>query len=483
MAMHNIAELVRSLAALPRETEWVEFKDSKFVQDSIGQYVSGLANSAMFCGQHKAYLVFGIEDVTHRIIGTDLRLDAKKVGNDSFLFWLNGRLSPQINIEHATANISGKHVELLCIDPGYHHPVRFNGKAYIRIDTSLQPLEKHPERERAVWQATSRFSFEESIAKSHISAEVLFKDFDVNRLVGDLGYSRPNNGSIVDVLVQEGLVHDNLQGGLDVTNLLVLTASNDMRQYPGLSRKGVRVITYSGKSKLNTVNDTEGRRGYATTFSSLLKFVMEKIPHKEQMLHGRRITVHNIPELAVREILANAIIHQDLTAPGDGPVVEIYPDKVKVSNPGRPLIPTDRFIDSPSRSRNERFGHLMRRLGLCEERGSGVDRALTEIERNVLPPPLFQQVEDATVVTLYGPVDFADMSRSDRIRACYQHACLGFEKNDYMSNGSLRKRFGLSDKQYPQVSLVIGEAREEGVIRPLDEDQGNRNARYVPYWA
>jgi ATP-dependent DNA helicase RecG len=215
----------------------------------------------------------------------------------------------------------------------------------------------------------------------------------------------------------------------------------------------------------------------------MLAYVMDKIPHKEEMQHGTRQTVFEIPRIAVREIVANAIIHQDFTAGGDGPVVEIFPDKLKITNPGKPLIPTDRFIDSPSRSRNSKFGQLMRRLGLCEERGSGIDRALSEIEKAALPPPLIQEIEDTTVVTLYGPKQFADMTSEERVRACYQHACLCFEKNEYMSNASLRVRLGLTDKQYPQVSLVIGDAREAKVIRPLDEDQAKRNARYVPYWA
>lgn len=209
---------------------------------------------------------------------------------------------------------------------------------------------------------------------------------------------------------------------------------------------------------------------------------MEHLNPQEEMQHGKRVTVHTIPRIAIREILANAIIHQDFTIAGDGPVVEIFPDRVKIINPGKPLIPVDRFIDAPSTSRNSRFGHLMRRMGICEERGSGVDRALTSIERAILPPPLFQQVEDATVVTLYGPKTFADMTKEERIRACYQHACLCAEKNEHMSNASFRIRLGLQEKQYPQVSLVIAEARDANLIRALDEDQAKRNARYVPYW-
>jgi ATP-dependent DNA helicase RecG len=125
----------------------------------------------------------------------------------------------------------------------------------------------------------------------------------------------------------------------------------------------------------------------------------------------------------------------------------------------------------------------MRYAGLCEQRGSGVDRALAEIERASLPPPLIQAVEGSTTVTVFMHKPFAELSAEDRIRACYQHACLMYERSDFMSNSSLRERFGLSTRQYPQVSNVIRDAREAGRIRPLNDDQPNRVARYVPYWA
>ncbi|KQY39973.1 ATP-binding protein [Rhizobium sp. Root483D2] len=481
--IHDPAKLIRTLISRPRETEWLEFKVGNFNPESVGKYVSGLANSAIFAGENKAYFILGIEDDTHQIVGTNIKIDEERVGKDTFLFWLNGRLTPQINIEHASVDFDGKTVQILCIDPSYQHPVKFNGDAYIRIDTSLQQLARHPERERAVWQATSRFAFEQGIARSHATIDAIYDHFEVHKLLTALGVARPNVALAADRMVAEDLILDNQQGGFDVTNLMVLAAAKDMRSFSGFSRKGVRVITYAGKSKLNSKSDAEGKKGYAVSFGPLLAYIMDKIPHREQLQHGLRVKVYDIPEVAVREILANAIIHQDFTARGDGPVVEIYPDKVKIINPGKPLIPTDRFIDSPSRSRNDRFGHLMRRIGICEERGSGIDRALTEIEKNVLPAPIFQEIEDTTVVTLFKSRDFADMTRDDRVRACYQHACLGWEKNDYMSNGSLRKRLGLTDKQYPLISIVIADARDAKLIRPLDEDQANRNARYVPYWA
>jgi ATP-dependent DNA helicase RecG len=125
----------------------------------------------------------------------------------------------------------------------------------------------------------------------------------------------------------------------------------------------------------------------------------------------------------------------------------------------------------------------LRDLKLCEERGSGVDRAIDAIEARALPPPLFATVADSTVVTLFAERAFAAMSRADRLRACYQHACLRHQANDFMSNGSLRIRLGLSERQYPQVSKVISEAIEAGLISSAEQDQPNRTARYVPWWA
>jgi predicted HTH transcriptional regulator len=125
----------------------------------------------------------------------------------------------------------------------------------------------------------------------------------------------------------------------------------------------------------------------------------------------------------------------------------------------------------------------MRRLRICEERGRGVDKIVASIEVRALPAPTFRAAEGMTVVTLFAERPFARMSVDDRIRACYQHACLKFAAADPMSNASLRQRLGLRDEQYPQASLVIRAAVDAGRIKPAEADQGRRNARYLPFWA
>jgi predicted HTH transcriptional regulator len=254
-----------------------------------------------------------------------------------------------------------------------------------------------------------------------------------------------------------------------------------LNEFPLLEHRGARVIAYAGVDKLKGAeDDIEGQRGYLVSFSALLEYIMGMIPSEEQILHGVRSRIHKIPEEAVREFLANALIHQDFTAQGERPLIEIYKDRVRFLNPGIPLISVERFIDGGTVSRNPRFANLMRLAGLCEQRGSGVDRAVAAIERAFLPPPLFAQVERSTAVTAYMPRRFANMTPEERVRACFQHAQVMHERNEPMSNGSLRARFNLPTTQISQVSNVIRDTIEAGKIKPLREEQANRNARYVP---
>ncbi|MAW82734.1 MAG: transcriptional regulator [Parvularcula sp.] len=327
----------------------------------------------------------------------------------------------------------------------------------------------------------NRFSFEDTFAATGYSKSDVFEHFFVEDVVRQLVEGRSKDGSI-SYLEQEKLIHPHSEGGYDVTNLLVLTAARDFTEWAGLERKGIRLIRYKGNTKLEAEEEINGVFGYFVAFERALNSIMSRTPHREEMRHGLRQTTYDFPRVAIREILANAIIHQDFTILGFGPTVEIFGDRIVITNPGKPLVDPDRFIDAPSRTRNNNLADLMRRLGVCEERGSGIDRAFTEIELAGLPPPLIQQVSDCTVVTIFGPRPFAQMTKEERLRACYFHACLRAEKNDFMSNASLRQRFRLSQKQYSQVSEVIKEACAVDLIKPLSEDQGNRNARYLPYW-
>lgn len=214
----------------------------------------------------------------------------------------------------------------------------------------------------------------------------------------------------------------------------------------------------------------------------MINYIMREIPKHELYEKGVRRTLPAIPEAAIREIVSNALIHQDFTVSGAGPVIEIYEDRVEVINPGNSLIEVDRIIDE-RRSRNEKLAKTMRNLGLCEERGGGIDKTIIEVEEMSLPAPEFYPSSDSMRVVLFGPKRFAEMSKADKVWSCFCHCVVRWLRHDYMSNTSLRERFRLEGDDYQAASAVIAEARRAGKIVPADENQGKRNARYVPYWA
>jgi predicted HTH transcriptional regulator len=185
----------------------------------------------------------------------------------------------------------------------------------------------------------------------------------------------------------------------------------------------------------------------------------------------------------VRELIANALVHQDLSIGGMSPMIEIYANRVEISNPGEPVVPVERFIDG-YQSRNERLADLMRRMSICEERSSGIDRVVATAELYQLPAPDFRAAHKRTVATIYGPKPFEDMDREDRIRACYQHCALKRVLSERMTNQSLRERFGLGENKQATVSQIIGATIEAGLVK-LDETAGDsrRYARYLPFWA
>jgi len=190
------------------------------------------------------------------------------------------------------------------------------------------------------------------------------------------------------------------------------------------------------------------------------------------------------PEIAIRELVPNALLHQDFGMTGDSPLIEIFTDRVEITNAGQPLISPLRFIDEPPQSRNEALAAFMRRVNICEERGSGIDKTIAAVEMFQLPAPEFLVTERHTRVVLYSYREFKEMSTKDRVRACYQHACLMYVSNQQMTNATLRKRFSILDEKYPVVSKVISDSIKEKLIKPYDPtNKSPKHAKYVPFWA
>lgn len=479
-----LSSLVAELRKQPTETGWVEFKENNSNPEEIGEYLSALSNTAALRGKANAYLVWGVKDATHEVVGTTFKPAQTKKGNENLENWLVRLLSPRLHFRFYEVTHEGKPAVVLEIPRASGRPVQFQGIEFIRVGSYCQKLKDHPQIEKELWRVFDTTPFEELLALEHVDADAVFALLDYPRYFELLDQPLPTDQpKILARLRDDRLIVPHQAGGWDITNLGAILFAKNLDAFKGLSRKAVRVIVYEGKGRLKTVREQVGRKGYASGFEGLIEFVNALLPRNEVIGQALRKEVPMYPEPAIRELIPNALIHQDFSVTGSGPMVEIFSDRMEITNPGLPLVKTERFLDTPPRSRNEALASFMRRVGICEERGSGVDKVVFQTEFYQLPAPIFETAEGSTRAVLFAHKALKNMDRADRSRACYLHACLRYVERDPMTNSTLRKRFGIAEKNSAMASRIIREAMEDNLVRPYDPEQGKKYAKYLPFWA
>ena len=479
-----LISLINDLCKLPGETEWVEFKKNKAEAEEIGEYISALSNSSALLGKNKAYILWGVDNDTHEILGTSFNPKTKRIGNEELENWLLKLLKPKINFYFHKLIIQGVDVVLLEIDAAFCHPVQFKNTEFIRVGSYKKKLKDFPEKERELWKIFNSSSFEEEMAAENITAEQVLHVLDYPAYFDLLSLSLPDRrDGILSSLTSENIITKGKGGNFNITNLGAILFAKKLSDFRNIKRKAVRVILYEGESKIKTIREQEGAKGYACGFEGLIEYITTLLPVNEVMGKALRKDLPMFPEVAIRELVANAIIHQNFHETGTSPMIEIFSNRMEITNPGLPLIHTDRFLDSPPKSRNESLASFMRRIGVCEERGSGIDKVVFETEFYQLPAPLFETTDNHTRAILFTHRELKDMDKEDRIRACYLHACLKYVQRDFMTNASLRERFGIDYKNSAIASRIIKETLESKLIRPYDETSSRKYMKYIPFWA
>lgn len=482
--MENLDKLVVELCKLPNETQWVEFKHNNYLPEMIGQDISALANSATLHEKSCAYMLWGVDDTSHEIVGTEFNMQTVKKGQQELENWLRSLLSKNADFEFHSVKVEDKNVGVLIIHRAVNQTVMFQKVDYIRVGSYTKKLSEYPALQAQLWDQLRTSKFEERLAKH---------DLDLVTALGMLEYStyfdlvkmpQPTNAEGICYYLEEEHILEKQDNGLyAITNLGAILLAKRLSDFPRLSRKAVRVVQYKGSNRLNMLKEYDGTKGYAVGFEGLLGFIDALLPTAEVINGALREKKTAYPSLAIREAVGNALIHQDFSIPGTGPVVEIFDGRIEITNPGTPMVDIKRIVDNPPKSRNEKLAELMRRLRICEELGTGWDKIVISCELQMLPAPRIDLYEENTKVTLYAEMPFSSLSAEDKLWACYLHACVKQVENEQLTNTSLRERFGLKSSSSGSVSRLIKEAVNMKLIKPLDPETAPRYMRYIPYWA
>lgn len=479
----ELKPLLKELVSHSQETEWLEFKLNFHSNEEIGERISALSNGACLSKKQFGFLVFGVEDKTHNIKGTSFRVKSATKGKEDLENWLIQRLDPKIDFKtYEFEYTEGILISMYVIPAAINRPVKFTNQAYIRIGSYTRLLKDFPEKESKIWNRKDSVKFELQIAKENLDADSVVSLLDSQTYFDLLKLPYPSNRQgVVDKFLSENLIVKK-SNKYSITNLGAILFAKNLDDFPDLKRKAIRVIVYKHNNKIETIREQTGGKGYVSGYQGLIDWVNSQLPANEEIGKAFRDDKRMYPEIAVRELLANAIIHQDFEEKGF-PMVEIFSDRIEITNPGIPLITPERFIDEYL-SRNDMLADLMRRLGICEEKGSGIDKVIFYNEVYQLPAPDILIQEKHTKVIMYSYKTLNQMDKKDKIRACYQHCCLRYVSNDKMTNQSLRDRFQIESKNAAIASRIIKEALKDNVIKEDDPESNSRKyKKYIPFWA
>ena len=474
--------LVDDLRKLPAETEWVEFKNSNADPQRIGKTISAIANVACIWGQSHGYVVWGVEDATHALVGTTFEPKKEKRGAQALELWLANMLNPSPAFKFIPVDHPDGKVILLEVPAANSVPVKFCSIAYIRVGNTTPKLDDFPDREADLLSKLRPFIWERGVADNFLERDAVRANLDWEAYFRLLNQRTPETEiEILERLAAERLIARDVGGRWNILNLAAILFARKLAIFGGIERKALRVVHYEGDSRVKIRRSQDGAMGYAAGFSGALNFIDKLLPAEERIVGGIRTPVRVYPQIAIRELVANALIHQDMTIGGTGPLVEIFDDRIEISNPGVPVTDMPRkLFGAPPRSRNEHLGRLMRRMGMCEELGSGLVKVIAAVEDEKLPAPTIETTDNTTRFVLYGPRAFSELSREQRMHICYQHACLMCHRQKRLTNSSLRGRFGLEDDKVALVSRIIRDTATRGLIVPADRQ--HPNSGYLPYW-
>lgn len=481
--MENLDKLVLELCKLPQETGWVEFKHNNCDPKMVGEDISALANSAVIADRSYAYMIWGVDDNTHEIIGTKVNLKKEKKGNQELENWLRYLLSKNADFEMHSVDIDGKHVEMLVISKAVGNPVTFEKIDYIRVGSYTKKAIEFPALQAQLWDRLRNQQFEDAYAIADIQLQDIPRYLNCEAYFDILNMPVPTSiDRYAHYLVEDGIIAKQDNGLYAITNLGAILFAKRLSEFPRVGRKAIRIVQYDGLNRLVILKEETTTEGYAISFENAVKYVNTLLPSKEDIDSVRRKSISTFPIPAIREAIANSLIHQDFFITGTGPVIEVFENRVEVTNSGTPLVDIMRIVDNPPKSRNEKLASLMRRLNMCEELGRGWDRMVISCELQKLPAPRIQIYQESTKVSLFSHLDFTNIPMEDKIWATYLHACIKYIEGDALTNSSLRERFGVAESSSGSISRLIKEVLKNKLIKPIDPNTAPRYMKYIPIW-
>ena len=405
----DLESMLDDFRGLPAETAWLEFKENMADPVRIAKYISALSNTAAYYGRNAGYLVWGVDDATHEIKGTDFDKDVVKAGthqDQPLELWLRLVIKPQTSYEFFPFESDGKKIVILEVDAAYRQPVTYQGQGWARIGNALTEMSKDPKIAAAIYRTTGTDWSAETLPAAKVNdldpaALAAAREMFADKHKDDVFAAEIPNWDDITFLNKAKLAID---GKLTRAAILLLGKSEKAH----LLSPSVARLTWHLKDKDENTLDYKH-------FDCPLILAVDQILHRI-----RSITLREIPDgtlfpreinqydtWVLREALHNCIAHQDYSQRASVVVTE-YPDHVQFSNAGAFLPGTVEKVlydkGRPRRYPNKQLAEAMVELKMIDTLGSGIRRMFVKQRDRYMPMPDYKIETDSVTVDVPGKV-------------------------------------------------------------------------------
>lgn len=354
----ELSNLINELISFKYEKEWFEFKENMKSDSEIGEYISALSNGAAYLGKEKGYLVWGIKDSTHEIVGTNFDPDCNTNHNEPLKHYLERLLSPNVKIDFEETYINNTRLVVLIISAAKNIPTAWDGVRYIRVGSSKEKLSKFPERE------VHLFHVLRDGIPTIVNTKSAYQDLTFTKLFGYYG--------------SKGII---LKEKTFKKNLNLLTESNEYNILAQLlsdnSHIPLRVSIFDGETKASNLFSVRefGFNCLLYTLDELLRYgdVLNIIQADERNRVVERKEIPLFDSKPFTEAIINAVLHNKWID-GNEPMISVFSNRIEILSRGvlPPSQTLEGFYLGESIPVNEKLSEIFLQLHISEKSGRGI---------------------------------------------------------------------------------------------------------------
>ena len=368
------------------ENSQIEFK--KRINKELASEICAFSNS------QGGIILLGVDD-NNIVTGLDIDNTTRSKLESTI-----SAINPRPEIEIIETKYEDKNIIIIDCKAGKNKPYIISGSIYVRYGANSQKLTTAIEIRDFFQQANQIFW---DITKCEKFSYP--NDFD-NELYEDF----IAKSKISKALTQEQII-DNLEltteTGHFKSGAVLFFAKNPKSFFTHI---GIRCILFKGNTKRYIIDDKVFTGNLFSQYENSLKYINSKLETRyeiESQGFLPRKEILEIPENAFKESIINALSHRDYYARGAIIHVEIFDNRVEITNPGG-LVPQvrDSEFGTKSFSRNDLIFGLFKRMDLVEKVGTGIPRIKALMKSAGLFEPEFK-IKGFFVVKLYRPIQFS----------------------------------------------------------------------------